>query len=142
MEYINMGIGMAVMGGLTLASMAGSISQARSQAHSKQQEANLKLENKAQQVKALAGKQKVDFLGSGIAIEKGATSGQVISGTYETGLQDIEQLRSIYQADIKNTINQGIFSALKTGAGSAASMGLGAPTGAAPTGAAPTGTGV
>lgn len=110
-------------------SMYNSISGAQDQASATAREANLAIQNKAEQVRYSVGKSKVDFLSSGIAIEGGTTSAIALQNMYDTGESDIRAMKSNYENQIDSTIASGYQQAINTGLSTAMTMGAGSGAG-------------
>lgn len=130
-----------IVGGGVL-SAAGSLKAGREQANAAVQEGNIKARNIALDVRRKAASAKLSFLSSGFTLE--GTPLASIQSIYNTGQQDLSQLRSNVNRSAKNAIwssrTQALSTLSKTAmSAGAASAAFGAPTdiGAASTGAAP-----
>lgn len=66
-------------------------------------EGNIKAKNKAREVMYKAGTQRVSFLNSGLTLE--GTPMNVIDQTFDTGIEDINQIASNYNNKAKATIS-------------------------------------
>lgn len=87
-------------------------SNARQQANSIIEEGNINARNKAREIAAKAGTQRVSFLNSGIALE--GTPMNVIDQTFTTGLEDIHRIESNYNTKAKGVISQARSSMLES----------------------------
>lgn len=116
----------------TVADLAGSLikshteqSNAKAQADSIIAEGNIQTKNKAREVMARAGAQRVSFLNSGLTLE--GTPTNVIDQTFKTGLEDINQIGANYNNKAKTVVSAARTSAIS---GLASSLGgLGVPGG-------------
>jgi len=100
----------AIMIGFTALSAVSSIQQGNAQAKATIAEGNLVAKNKAQEVQLKAARQQSSFLTSGLTLE--GTPMSVIESTFNTGIEDINQIRSNYGAQAKNQIAAGRSAAL------------------------------
>ena len=78
------------------------LKNAKNQAKSVAAEGAMKAKERAKQTRMLAGKQKASFLNSGISLEGEGTTQNMFDDTYGTGLEDINQIKSNYNAQSKN----------------------------------------
>ncbi len=108
---------------LSAASAVSGIQTANKAAKAKVQEGNLVLANKAKEIKAKASKAKVGFLNSGLTLEGGPTL--AIDSIFDTGLEDINQIRTNYNTASKNIISEGRTKALEKLASAAGSFAMG-----------------
>lgn len=120
-----MGVAMLAMAGV---SMYSDLENAQDKAAAQARQGNLAAKNKMEQTKYSAGKAKVDFLSSGIAIEGGSTSGAALMNIYETGEADARAIKSNYESSIDNIMSSGMQQAMMTGVQTGMSMGAGAPS--------------
>ena len=119
----------AVMIGLSVVGAASEVSNAKRQAKATIAEGNIVAANKAKEVARKAATQRVSFLNSGITLE--GTPMNVIESTFNTGMEDINQIGSNYNMAAKNQISAGRSAAISSLASSFAgasmpSMNLGA----------------
>jgi len=89
--------------GMQVMKASNELSNAKKQAQLTVNAAKINAENKSKQVRALAASQKVSFLTSGLTLE--GTPLAVLSSTYETGRQDINQIISNANTSSKNTMS-------------------------------------
>lgn len=97
---------------MTALSAYSSMKSANDQAESLQEEGEIQTKNKAKEVMAKADAQRVSFLSAGLDLE--GTPQAVMQSTYQSGIQDIQQIRSNYNSQIKNSISEGRSSVLKS----------------------------
>lgn len=126
-----MGIETLLIAGLSAVSALSSMSSARKQAKAIAQEGEIESKNLAKKVRYAAAEQSVNFLNSGITLNGDAndTPMAVINETYNTGLEDLNLLRSNYNAKSKAAISEGrskAIGALVSGFSSAGFGGMGA----------------
>lgn len=110
---------------LSVVKGATEMSAARNEAKATIAEGNIAAGNKAKQVAAAAATQRVSFLQSGLTLE--GTPMNIIESTFNTGIKDINQIRSNYDHRAKNQITAGrtaFISSLASGF-AGASMGSG-----------------
>lgn len=101
-----LGTALAVAGiGASLLKGIGGYNQSKSNARAYATQAGIQARNRAQDIQALASVQKMSFLNSGVELT--GTPAAVINDTYNTGLEDLEAIRSGYQTQIKNSLVQG-----------------------------------
>ena len=85
-----------VVGGLSIASGIasgiGQYNQAKSKARATARQGERAIENRKNEILALASKQKMAYLDSGVELE--GTPQAVIQDTYNTGLADIADIKS------------------------------------------------
>lgn len=121
-----MGVATAVIAGLSLASAIGNYNQSKSEARQTAKQGAIAAQNRADEIKRLAAKQRVSYLQAGLELE--GTPQAVINDTYNTGLADINEIKSAYNQSSKNIMTQAranlLGSIAKTGA-SALSGGVG-----------------
>lgn len=122
-----MGIETALIIGLTAASALGQIENSKQQAKAITKEGNIAAQNKARETQIKAARVQNSFMNSGLTLE--GTPENVITGTYDTGIKDINQIKSNYDSQAKNVISQGRTAALSTMAGSFAGAGFGSSMG-------------
>lgn len=97
---------------LSVVSAGAKISDANKQAKATIAEGNIVASNKAKQVAGAAATQRVSFLQSGITLE--GTPMNVIESTFNTGLEDIGQIRSNYNTKARNQISAGRTAAISS----------------------------
>jgi hypothetical protein len=90
--------------GLTAIQNIQTINQAKKQAGALVREGEIAASNKARDVMRQAARQRSSFLTSGLTLE--GTPEQVIGQTYDTGLQDVNLMRSNTNTQSKNIIGQ------------------------------------
>lgn len=127
-----MGFETLILIGGTLLSAAGKASAAQSKAQAVVDQANLASKNKAKEVARKVGKQRVSFLGSGFTLD--GTPSDVIEGTFETGVEDLNQIKSNADRQSKGIINAARFDIISSFATAAAGASFGGAPSAAPTG--------
>jgi hypothetical protein len=113
-------IAFATLMGLNAASQ---MSAANKQAKAVVAEGNLAMQNKANDVRRKGAATQVSFLNSGLTLE--GTPMGAIMGIYDTGLQDINQMGSIYNSKSKNIISSARSKVISDIATSAATAGMG-----------------
>lgn len=91
-----------VIGGLSIASGIGQYNQAKSKARATARQGERAIENRKNEILALASKQKMAYLDSGVELE--GTPQAVIQDTYNTGLADIADIKSATRKSIKNQL--------------------------------------
>lgn len=110
-----MGIETAVFAAMTAISVASSMNTAQSQAkaitaNASSQATTLKTQgdlqatNQAKQTTYAASTQRTSFLSSGLTLD--GTAGKVIAQTFNTGLQDTQNISTQYQNNINNEVTQ------------------------------------
>lgn len=99
-----MGVATAVMAGLSLASAIGNFNQSKSEARQTARQGAIAAQNRADEIKKLAAKQRVSYLQAGLELE--GTPQAVINDTYNTGLEDINEIKSAYNQSSKNIMTQ------------------------------------
>lgn len=109
--------------GMSVASAANTMKNAKSQTKAISRNAELEAKNKATQTAAKAAYQKTSFLSSGFTLE--GTPMAVLDSTFTTGKQDINQIIGNANMQSKNIMSQARSSALKTLADSTALQSLG-----------------
>lgn len=100
-----MGIETLILGGLSALSAVSSMNAAQKQAQSIAEEGNIATKNLAKKVRYAAGEQTVAFLQSGVSLD--GTPDDVIQGTFNTGLEDINLLAKNYNNKSKAAISAG-----------------------------------
>lgn len=113
-----------IIGGLQLASGVSQMKDANRQARAIAAEGDIVAANKAKEIRAKAAMQKVSFLNSGLTLD--GTPMSVIEETFDTGLQDVNQIRSNYGARAKSAVSAGRSAMLKGFASAAGSYAMGA----------------
>lgn len=93
-------------------SAASQVSTAKKAAKATIAEGDIVASNKAKEVARKAAGQRVSFLNSGITLE--GTPMNVIESTFNTGLEDINQIRSNYDTKAKNQISAGRTAAINS----------------------------
>lgn len=99
-----MGVGAAVVAGLSLASAVGNYNASKSEARNVVKQGNIAMERRADEIKALAAKQRVSYLQAGLELE--GTPQSVISDTYNTGIEDVNAIRESTNQQSKNIITK------------------------------------
>lgn len=105
-----MGIETALFIGFQALSAVSSIKQSKAQAKAVIAEGNIAAANKAKEVQLKAARLQSSFLTSGLTLE--GTPMSVIESTFDTGIEDIQQIRSNYGNQAKNIISAGRSEAL------------------------------
>lgn len=118
-----MGIETAILIGLSAVSAVGEIQNSKNQAKQIVAEGNIAAQNKAKETQLKAARIQNSFLSSGLTLD--GTPNSVISGAYDTGIQDIEQIRSNYSSRAKNALSEGRTAALSSLAGGFAGASFG-----------------
>lgn len=93
---------LAVIAGLKVASALGQYQQARQTAKSVIKEGNVAAARRTQEIRELAALQRVSYIAAGLELE--GTPQAVIADTYRTGIEDIQAIKSSYEAKAKNII--------------------------------------
>lgn len=100
-----MAIGAAIgMGVLGTASAIGQFNQSKSSARAMKRQAEQEISNRKQEILKMAAKQKVSYVSAGLELE--GTPQAVIQDTYNTGIDDVNAIKSSYNKAIKNTLTQ------------------------------------
>lgn len=99
-----MGVGAAVVAGLSLASAVGNYNASKSEARNIVKQGNIAMDRRADEIKALAAKQRVSYLQAGLELE--GTPQAVISDTYNTGIEDVNAIRESTNQQSKNIITK------------------------------------
>ncbi len=99
-----MGVATALIAGLSLASAVGNFNSSKSQARNTAKQGAIAAQNRADEIKRLAAKQRVSYLQAGLELE--GTPQAVINDTYNTGLEDINEIKSAYNQSSKNIMTQ------------------------------------
>lgn len=102
----------AIYVGLSVVGAASQASAAKQQAKATIQQGNIASANRAQEIARKAATQRVSFLNSGLTLE--GTPMNVIESTFNTGLQDLNQISSNYNKAAKNQISAGRSAALSS----------------------------
>jgi hypothetical protein len=108
---------------LTGIKAASQISAAKKEAKAVAAEGTLAAQNKSVEIRRKAASAQVSFLNSGITLE--GTPMGAIMGIYDTGVQDINQIGSVYNAKSKNIMSSARSKVISDIAGSVASAGIG-----------------
>lgn len=90
--------------GLGVASAIGNYNASKQQAKQLKKESNIKIQNRADEIRDLAAQQRVLYLSAGLELE--GTPQTVIADTYNTGINDIKAIRDSYNIQIKNVKTQ------------------------------------
>lgn len=117
-----MGIETIVLLGLTGLSTMNSINSSEKEAKATIAEGNIAASNKSKETRAKAARLSSSFLNSGLTLE--GTPMSTIENTYNTGLEDINQISSNYNNKAKSIISKGRSSALSSFASGIMGMGL------------------
>lgn len=99
-----MGIETAIIAGLSLAAAAGQYSQSQSSAKQTAKAGAIEAQNRADDIKKLAARQRVSYLQAGLELE--GTPSAIINDTYNTGIADINDITSSYNQQSKNIMHQ------------------------------------
>ena len=113
-------IGQLAIAGLRVASAISNYKQSKSQAKSIQEQGRQAAVARANEIRALAAEQRVSYLASGLELE--GTPMSVINDTYNTGVEDINAIKSSTTTQMRNTLKQGKSSLLGSLASAGASM--------------------
>jgi len=97
--------------------------QAKAQANATIAQGNIDLQNKAQEVARKVATQKVSFLNSGLTLA--GTPQNALNSIYNTGMADLNQLGSNYNAQAKNQIQAGRTAAINSLASSFGNFAVG-----------------
>ena len=127
-----MGIETIALIGLAAASAASGISNAKDEAKSVVEQANIDAETSSKKTILKAARQRSSFLNSGLLLE--GTPLAAIDDTFNIGIQDIDQITSNANAKSKNIVSSARTEALTSLAGTAmGSVGSGSLFGGGPT---------
>ena len=99
-----MGVATAILSGLSLAAAVGNYNSAKSQARNMAKQGAIAAQNRADEIKRLAAKQRVSYLQAGLELE--GTPQAVINDTYNKGIADISEIKSSYNQSSKNIMTQ------------------------------------
>ena len=99
-----MGVGAAVVAGLQVASAIGNYNASKSEARNVINQTNIAMDKRANEIRALAAKQRVSYLQAGLELE--GTPNAVISDTYNTGIADVTAIRDSGNQSAKNMIKK------------------------------------
>lgn len=97
-----MGVAAAVYVGLSAASAIGKYNQSKSQARQAIRQGEIAMKNRADEIRALASKQRVSYIASGLELE--GTPQSVITDTYNTGIEDVKAIRDSANQTSKNIL--------------------------------------
>lgn len=86
--------------GLNVASAIGNYNASKQEVKRLKKEAEIKAQNRADEILSLAATQRVRYLSAGLELE--GTPQAVITDTYDIGLKDIQEIRDSYNMQIKN----------------------------------------
>lgn len=86
--------------GLNVASAIGNYNASKQTVKQLRKEANIKAQNRADDIMALAATQRVRYLSAGLELE--GTPQAVITDTYNTGIAEIQAIRDSYNTQISN----------------------------------------
>ena len=112
-----MGIETLLIVGLAAASAASSMSNAKDEAKSVVEQANIDAKNSSKKTILKAAQQRSSFLNSGLLLE--GTPLAAIDDTFNIGIQDIDQITSNANAKSKNIVSSARTEALTSLAGTA-----------------------
>ena len=99
-----MGIETAIIAGLGVASAIGNFNQSKSQARQAAHTGAIEAENRADEIRSLAARQRVSYLQAGLDLE--GTPMAVINDTYNTGINDVNAITGGYNRQAKNIMRQ------------------------------------
>jgi hypothetical protein len=119
-----MGIETAILIGGSIFKAVQSIKTANDQAEAQVEEGEIAAENKRKEVRQKAARQQLSFLNSGLTLD--GTPRAVIQGTFDTGLEDINQILNNTDTRAKNTVKAGRSEAIGNLVSGATSAGFGA----------------
>lgn len=94
------GLGVA----MSVASAIGNYNASKQEVKRLKKEAEIKAQNRADEILSLAATQRVRYLSAGLELE--GTPQAVITDTYDTGIADIQAIRDSYNTEIKNVKTQ------------------------------------
>lgn len=97
-----MGVAAAVYVGLSAASAIGSYNQSKSQARQAIRQGEIAMQNRADEIRSLAAKQRVSYVSAGLELE--GTPQAVITDTYNKGIADINAIRDSANQTSKNIL--------------------------------------
>jgi hypothetical protein len=117
-----MGLETAAFIGLSVFSGMQQVSAAKKEAKATISEGNIALKNKAKEVAQKAAAQRTSFLNSGLTLE--GTPDNIISATFNTGLEDLNLMSSNYNTKAKSQISAGRSAALSSYASAFSSTAL------------------
>ncbi len=83
-------------------SMSAKNTAAKKQQQALQQQGTIQARQRAKGIKALAGSQKASFMQSGISLTGEGTTQALLDETYDTGIEDIGQIKSNTKAGVSN----------------------------------------
>lgn len=86
--------------GLNVASAIGNYNASKQEVKRLKKEAEIKAQNRADEILSLAATQRVRYLSAGLELE--GTPQAVITDTYDIGLKDIQEIRDSYNTQINN----------------------------------------
>ena len=99
-----MGLGTAISAGLNVASAIGNYNAGKSEARAIARAGQIEAQNRADEIKKLAARQRVSYLNAGL--ELSGTPEAVVSDTYQTGIDDINAIISSTNQKIKNNLKK------------------------------------
>lgn len=99
-----MGVETAVIAGLSVASAIGNYNQSKSESRQTAKEGVIAAQNRADEIKKLASRQRVSYLQAGLELE--GTPQNVINDTYETGIADVNNIIGAYNQKSKNIMTK------------------------------------
>lgn len=99
-----MGIETAILAGLNVASAIGNYNAAKSEARTMARAGEIQAQNRADEIKKLAAKQRVSYLNAGL--ELSGTPEAVVSDTYQTGIDDVNAIIGGANQTIKNNLKK------------------------------------
>lgn len=105
-----MGLETIALLGLSVLKASSAISQSEDEAQAVVDQANIQAENKGKEVRLRTARQQSSFLTSGLTLE--GTPMASIQSTFETGLQDINQITTNANKRSKNIVSAGRTQAL------------------------------
>ena len=97
-----MGVAAAVYVGLSAASAIGSYNQSKSQARQAIKQGEIAMQNRADEIRSLAAKQRVSYISAGLELE--GTPQAVITDTYNKGIADVNAIRDSANQTAKNIL--------------------------------------
>lgn len=90
--------------GLSVAKGVGEFNAAKSGARALKEEGKIKIDQRKKEILQLVAQQKVGYVDSGVEFE--GTPQNVMQDSYNTGMEDIEALRTSYNTQIKNAMKK------------------------------------
>lgn len=106
--------------GLSVAKGIGDFNASKSNARALKEEGKIKIDQRKKEILQLVAQQKVGYVDSGVEFE--GTPQNVMQDSYNTGMEDIEALRTSYNTQIKNAMKKARAGLLGSIAGAGTSL--------------------